>query len=113
VTTLEALRVFMYYYVNHEAKEIAYLGYATAQGYRVPHPGTVPHPHYAGSLKEPMAYYMLDDGLFHIYSCEALMWTEVYAEKLLATYKNSGYTMKKISEKMLKTHNEEYAMGER
>lgn len=113
MTTIAELEVYIISYIDHDSKVIGFVGHARGEGYGVPHPGTIVHPDYNGSLNDPMAYYRADRSEFIIWSCEAMIMTFVSGTELLMTYKNNGYEIKHISVKELKRRNALYRSSTR
>jgi hypothetical protein len=105
VTTLADLEVYILSYLDHDKKEIGFVGHAVGEGYGVPHPGTVVHPNYRGSLNDPQVYYRVDRSEFIVWSCEAMILTFISGTALLETYRKNGYKFRHINVRELKRRN--------
>lgn len=114
MTTISDLEVYILAHIDHEKKEVGFVGHARAEGYGVPHPGTAVHPNYSGSLGDSMAYYRVDGSEFIVWSCEAvLVLFSDSGTSLLMTYKKLGYNIKQTSVQELKRKNVLYRQSAR
>ncbi|MHC4748269.1 MAG: hypothetical protein ACYTFW_00200 [Planctomycetota bacterium] len=108
MTTIDVLEVYILSEIDYENKEIGFVGHARAEGYGVPHPGTAPHPGYAGSLHDSMAFYRVDQSEYLVWSCEAIVLTFDSGTSLLYTYQKLGYNIRQTSVSELKRRNALY-----